>query len=400
MTDYNKFQLSEVLEALESGSRPKGGVGQIESGTPSIGGEHITGSGEFDFTETRYVPEEFYRSLKRGKIRAGDILLVKDGATTGKVALVTQEFPFKDAAVNEHVFIVRPQKSRILSEYLFFFIYSTYGQAQIRRSFHGAAQGGINTQFAKDFLVPIPPIEVQRKISTILRKADWLRQRREQANQLTSEIIQSVFLKMFGDPARNPLELARANVESVCAMIVDGTHATPHYISEGIPCLSAKNVKKTGIDFDDVRFVSEQEFTFLTKRVRPSPGDILFSSIGTIGNARVVETDRPFCLIRSVTLLRPNTGKVLAKYLETAMNTDFVYRQAMNMARRVSVPDLFQKDIRELIIPLPSLDAQQKFARLAYQIEKVQQQQTRSAGKINELFHSLMYKAFTGQLVA
>ena len=80
MTNWNRFQLSEVLEVLESGSRPKGGVGQIESGISSIGGEHITNSGGFDFTEIRYVPEKFYRSLKRGKIRVGDILLVKDGA--------------------------------------------------------------------------------------------------------------------------------------------------------------------------------------------------------------------------------------------------------------------------------------------------------------------------------
>jgi len=107
MTDWNRYQLSGLLETLESGSRPKGGVRQFEGGIPSIGGEHIDRTGGFDFTEIKYVPEDFYRKLKRGRIEFGDILLVKDGATTGKVALVTEDFPFAEATVNEHVFIPR-----------------------------------------------------------------------------------------------------------------------------------------------------------------------------------------------------------------------------------------------------------------------------------------------------
>jgi type I restriction enzyme S subunit len=147
-----------------------------------------------------------------------------------------------------------------------------------------------------------------------------------------------------------------------------------------------------------VKFVSESEFAFLTKNVRPSRGDVLFSSIGTIGNAKVVETDRAFCIIRSVTLLRPNTKRVTAKFLEASLNTDFVYRQAMNMARRVSVPDLFQKDIRRLTVPLPSLDGQTRFEEVANQVEKVQEGQRKSTAETRELFLSLMQRAFTGKL--
>src|SRR5688572_1556536 len=96
--------LSHYLNDIESGSRPRGGAARDSGSIPSLGGEHITSSGEFDFTNMKTIPDDYYKSLRSGRIRQGDILIVKDGATTGKTALVSAEFPFKQAAINEHVF--------------------------------------------------------------------------------------------------------------------------------------------------------------------------------------------------------------------------------------------------------------------------------------------------------
>jgi len=57
-------------------------------GIPSISAEHMTSYGKFDFSSIRYVPKEFYNSMSHGHITKNDILIVKDGATTGKVCLV------------------------------------------------------------------------------------------------------------------------------------------------------------------------------------------------------------------------------------------------------------------------------------------------------------------------
>ena len=68
-------KLSELV-SLESGSRPKGGVKEIKQGIPSLGAEHLRWDGSFNFKNIRFVPIEFYNSLKKGKIRMSDILLV------------------------------------------------------------------------------------------------------------------------------------------------------------------------------------------------------------------------------------------------------------------------------------------------------------------------------------
>src|SRR5438128_4532852 len=133
--------LNDLLVRLESGSRPRGGVRGITEGAPSIGGEHLNYDGKFDFSAVKYVPKQFAAKMTKGLIQTNDILVVKDGATTGKTAFVDSTFPFQNAVVNEHVFICRPTAA-IEPRFLFRFLVSNEGQDRILENFKGSAQGG------------------------------------------------------------------------------------------------------------------------------------------------------------------------------------------------------------------------------------------------------------------
>lgn len=163
--------LSDLLVCMESGSRPKGGAVGVNSGVPSISAEHMTPHGTFDFSVMRYVPREYYENMPRGHIRRGDILIVKDGATTGKTCFVDDSFPFPEAVVNEHVFICRADTQQILPELLFLWLWSPQGQYDIRASYQGAAIGGINQSFAATLRVPVLPQHQQRDMLHYLRAA-------------------------------------------------------------------------------------------------------------------------------------------------------------------------------------------------------------------------------------
>lgn len=161
--------LAELLTTLESGSRPRGGVRGIAEGVPSIGGEHLNYTGGFNFDSVKYVPKDFAVGMKKGRIQRDDILVVKDGATTGKTAFVNSDFPFDEAFVNEHVFICRPAKE-IEPQFLFRFLTSMDGQKRILENFKGSAQGGINQTFAPNTEVPLAPLGEQRRIVAKLEK--------------------------------------------------------------------------------------------------------------------------------------------------------------------------------------------------------------------------------------
>jgi type I restriction enzyme, S subunit len=161
--------LRELLRTFESGSRPKGGVKDIREGVPSIGGEHLDRNGGFTFEKIRFVPKQFARSMTRGHLRQGDICVVKDGATTAKVSLVRQDFPYPDAVINEHVFRleVKPEYD---PAYVFYYLYSQSGQQEILSDFRGAAQGGISQRFVDKVSVPVRDVAEQQRIVAEIEK--------------------------------------------------------------------------------------------------------------------------------------------------------------------------------------------------------------------------------------
>ena len=110
-----------------SGKRPKGGVAGIDEGPLSLGGEHLRWNGTIDLTTPRRIPEPFADTMRGSELAPDDILIVKDGATTGKTAFV-RNLPER-AFVNEHVFVLRPSEE-VLPRYLFYWLWSQPGFAK------------------------------------------------------------------------------------------------------------------------------------------------------------------------------------------------------------------------------------------------------------------------------
>ena len=168
MKKFSRTMKLSNFVTLESGSRPKGGVGGILGGIPSIGGEHLNTNGGFIFSKLKYIPEDFFEVLNKGHIYPNDIIVVKDGATTGKISYVDDDFPHKHAVVNEHLFIVRVNPKAALPKYVFYYLFSSEGQKQILSDFRGATVGGISRNFPRKVNVPTPCIPEQTQIAGFL----------------------------------------------------------------------------------------------------------------------------------------------------------------------------------------------------------------------------------------
>ena len=148
--DWNIYKLKYITSSLESGKRK-----DFDDTTYafSLGGEHINWEGTLNLTNKRYISEDFYNSMNKGKIQENDVLLVKDGATIGKTAFVDNLV--QKMAVNEHVFIVR-HNNIVLPKLLYYLISSHIGFTQIKLTETGSAQGGISQDILDkvDFIIP------------------------------------------------------------------------------------------------------------------------------------------------------------------------------------------------------------------------------------------------------
>ncbi len=157
--------LGELLEIIESGSRPKGGIDpDLKEGIPSIGAESINGIGRFDFSKTKYVTGEFFKNMKKGIVKDYDILIYKDGAYIGKKAMFGNDFPFKKMSVNEHVFILRAN-----SKANQFFLYFSLEQKKLSKLNANSAQPGLNQKAMKSLEIIIPPKDIMNNFRSIVK---------------------------------------------------------------------------------------------------------------------------------------------------------------------------------------------------------------------------------------
>jgi type I restriction enzyme S subunit len=148
-------QVIDILSAIESGSRPTGGA--IADGIPSIGAENIESFGRYDFRKEKFISRDYYRNMKKGIVRSGDVLVYKDGAYSGKVSMALDGFPHEECAVNEHVFILRTSEAKMSP----FFLYFALCRPEIYKKLNSiasskAAQPGLNQQQLGDEYILVP----------------------------------------------------------------------------------------------------------------------------------------------------------------------------------------------------------------------------------------------------
>jgi type I restriction enzyme S subunit len=386
-----KVTLGEALTALESGGRPKGGVSGIADGVPSLGGEHLNAEGGFDFSETRFVPREFYDSLRRGKIQRDDVLVVKDGATTGKVSFVGKEFPFPEAAVNEHVFILRGDAKRVLPKFMFYALFRDEGQRQIRRSSHGAAQGGISQGFASEFVFPLPPLAEQEQIVGLLDEADALRQRRAQADRRTAALLPALFHQMFGDPATNPKHWPKAKLGELCELVNGAPFKPSDWDGEGLPIVRIQNLNDPTKPFN---YTSKK----LAEKFRVRAGDILLSWSGTPGTSfGCFRWNGPEGWLNqhifNVKLKKGFDGEFFIQSVNARLS-ELIARAHGG----VGLQHVTKGILNEVEMLIPPLTLQREFAARVTEVRELETAQTQSRARLAALFASLLDKAFKGAL--
>jgi type I restriction enzyme S subunit len=163
--------LSELLSEIETGGRPRGGVSDYASGVPSIGAESIVGLGVFDYSKTKYVPQDFFDGMTKGRVRSRDVLLYKDGGRPGEfephATLTGDGFPFDTCAINEHVYRLRA-RPEFGQNLLYFWLTSDLVMEEMRVKGTGVAIPGLNSTQAKSLTTLMPSKEVVRAFDDLV----------------------------------------------------------------------------------------------------------------------------------------------------------------------------------------------------------------------------------------
>lgn len=391
-------KLAHLLESLESGGRPRGGASLDSDGVPSMGGEHIGSDGEPILDSMKFIPRSYYETMSQGKIKKGDILIVKDGATTGKTAFVGDSFPYDEAAVNEHVFIVRVNRNRLVPKYAFYWLFSPRGNRQILSDFRGSAQGGISRSFVNQVHIPLPPLEEQRRIVEILDEADRLRKLRRQADAIAERILPALFYKMFGDPVRNEKGWERMTLKEAGAIVRYGLGQPPKPSNKGVRLIRATNIDHGKIHEKELMLVDPTDVP-RDRNAFLGAEEVLVVRSGAYTGDIAQVTEKYAGSVAGYDLVVTPGERLVAEFLESYLLTSFVQKHYFaNLKARAGQPHLNSTQLENTPILVPKKETQETFAKTVRGLREQRAQRAASGTALDNLFASLLHRAFTGEL--
>ncbi|THK41101.1 restriction endonuclease subunit S [Methylophaga sp. SB9B] len=361
-TKYDTERLSKLLIDLESGSRPKGGVGSFKTGIPSLGGEHVGTNGEVITDSLKYVPKSFYEKCTRGILKGSEILICKDGALTGKVALMPKPMPFDKAMINEHVFLLRANE-KIEQLYLFHFLYSSIGQSLLKSNITGQAQGGLNSTNLNNLKIPLPPKDVQKKIIQEIEALD----KKEKADREKLFDLNSNLDRLFLDLSHPTEKLGKL------ASFKNGLNYSEKSMGESVTIVGVKDFLE---DFspDLEKLVQVRIDGALSESYKLEAGDILV--VRSNGSANLVgrfiyikQLNRVTSYSGFTIRVRANSDKINSKYLCYCLRTDSVRNKITTDPKGANIKSVNQTMLSAIDVPLPPLKVQQQIIQRAEQIE-------------------------------
>jgi type I restriction enzyme S subunit len=286
-----------------------------------------------------------------------------------------------DVAINQDLKALKP-KARIDTRYLLHAILSRAKEIQSHGK--GATVQGITIERLRAIKVPLPPLEEQRRIAAILDKAGSLQKLSQSAITKLHQTLESSFRRLSTITACN---CASKRLEEVVEAIIDYRGKSPEKTAEGIPLITARLIKEGRI-LGATEFIAPESYSEWMRRGMPKQGDVVFTTEAPLG--QVAQIDNPdVALAQRLVLLRGKSKELDNTYLRFALRMNSVAEQIRKRATGSTVLGIRQKELRQIEIPLPALEVQRDFARLALAIEGEIQRLRQRADSVQALKDSL-----------
>jgi len=302
--------------------------------------------------------------------------------------------------LNQHIFRVDVDNGRVDRKYLKYALNSQLS------NIISQAHGGVGLQHitkAKLDEIPIllPPLEEQRRIASILDKADEIRQKRQQAIVKLDELLQAEFLNKFSSKNFKPV-MVQDLLETEKSMRTGpfGSQLLhSEFVDEGIAVLGIDNAVKNQFQWGKPRFITEQKYKMLS-RYTVKPNDVLITIMGTCGRCAVVPEDIPLAInTKHLCCITLDKTKCEPEFLHSYFLMHPTARNYLESRAKGAIMDgLNMGIIKELPVELPPLEDQKAFVKFKKAILSQKQLMDLDAEKIDQMFGSLQQKAFSRTL--
>ena len=359
---------------------------------------------KLNFDKCTYISWFKYEESPEIMINKGDIIVVKTGSSYGKTSIV-QDLPEK-TTLNPQLMVLKQINCN--RNYLCYFLNSAYFRKVFEELVNGTAIPTFSQEKFSSKEFPLPPLAEQQRIVEKIQEAfaeidsiennkELLKTHIKQARQKILDLAihgklvpqnktdepASVLLeritrdnphyeKIEDEPFEIPQNWVWCRLGNICDKLIDGDHNPP----KGLNCtteyimLSSRNINDNDIvDLENVRYLSKDMFEEENLRTKLEKGDILFTSVGSLGRSCVFSGDGKYCFQRSVSVIHTN---IYNKYLKYFFDSNYYQKYIVENATGTAQLGFYLEQMRKSFIAIPPLN-----------------EQSRIVAKIEELFSTL-----------
>jgi len=312
----------------------------------------------------------------------GDSLILGTG---GKPNL---HFASGKFSASNDCFVIKPKKDdEIHPKFLYYYFLNK--MYLLENGFRGAGLKHLSRSYLNDLPIPIFDYHTaQLRIINILDKADALRQKRKESIKLLDDFLRSTFLEMFGDPKVNNKNMVTDTLGNIATIVMGQSPPGSSYNNDG----DGKPLLNGPAEFGK-KFPLEKQWTTQPKKFSEKR-DILFCVRGATAG-RMNWSDKDYCIGRGLAAIRTKSN-ISNSFIHSFL--EFMYLYFQNTSDGSTFINISSDVLNNLKILIPDTKDEEKYSSINKQVEKLKAKYKESEKELNNLFGSLMQRAFKGEL--
>lgn len=377
-----------------------GDVCKIQSGgTPSRAESAYWDNGSIPWVKISDIRDKYLNNTEEyiteagmenssAKIFPAGTILYTIFATLGEVCILNI-----NASTNQAIAGIQVESDLVFKDYLYYYLLSQ--KDTVSKMGRGVAQNNINMKMLREFEVPLPPLEEQRRIAATLDQvSDLIAKRRAQLDKLDL-LVKARFVEMFGDQYTNPKGWETGTIRDVVSEVKYGT-SRPAVEGGAYKYLRMGNITFDGhLDLNDLKYIDIPESEI--EKCIVKKGDVLFNRTNSkelVGKTCVFDIDEPMVIAGYIIRVRVNE-RVLPDYLSAVLNSQYGKRTLADMCKAiVGQANINAQELQSIAILIPPVEVQHQFSQFVNQVNKLASNINCGLGKLEILKKALMQQYF------
>lgn len=327
------------------------------------------------------------------------LLIGEDGADWSSFAKTSFVVSGK-TWVNNHAHVLKC-KNEYLNKYLEQYI----NWQNLEKYTTGGTRKKLNKDALMNIIVFLPEKESeQKKIIKILSIVDndiaKTQKMIETTEKLKRGLMQQLFTQGIGHKKFKKTKIGKIPEEwkvlplSGVADVVDSLHRTPVFSETGFSMVRVTDIKDGFLNLEHSLKVSDEIYKEFTSSYEPKKNNIVLSRVGSYGVSSYVNSDEKFCMGQNTVVIDCHTNP---KFIFYALNSNLIKEQFENEVAGSGYKSLSLKSIRNLRMPLPKEEEQQKISKIVAAIDEKISVNRKSKEKLMQLKKVLMQELLSGK---